>query len=216
MSSEYQYVYGSSNAASTEGIIPNPNRRMTISSTVDLPDSVWDSRTGRLIPQQNETTRRRRAQTSTVPLQSLNKHDDRARKWAAQGLLGKRLNLSTAMVIAMALFVLFGMFTLSHRSSLEDWNDKYEIAMRGISQVRQENEEIQARIDDAKREEDIAYRAANELGMIRASDAHTIPLFAVDAYPQETVQTGYTAEVVVDGWGEETVTQTTTAIASAE
>lgn len=215
MSSEYQYVYGSSNAASTEGIIPNPNRRMTISSAVELPDNIWDSRTGRLISQQNET-RRRRAQSPTVPLKSLNGQEIRAHKWAAQGLLGKRLNLSTAMVIAMAMFVLLGMFTLSHRSSLEDWNDKYEIAMRGISQVRQENDEIQARIDDAKREEDIAYRAANELGMIRASDAHTIPLFAVDAYPQETVQAGYTAEVVVDGWGEEETTQTTTAIASAE
>ena len=216
MTSEYQYVYGSSNAASTEGIVPNPTRRMTISSTVELPDSIWDSRSGRLMPHQEETTRRRRAQTANVPLKGLNEKDARAHKWASQGLLGKRLNLSTAMVIAMALFMLFGMFTLSHRSSLEDWNDKYEIAMRGISQVRQENEEIRARIDDAKCEGDIAYRAANELGMIRASDAHTIPLFAVDAYPQETAQTGYTAEVVVDGWGEEEVTQTATAIASAE
>lgn len=215
MSNDYQYIYGSSNAASTESIIPNPNRRMTISSTVELPDSVWDTRSGRLIPQANERTRRQRVQGMTIELKSLNESEARAQKWAEKGWLGKRLNLSTALVMMMALFMLLGMFTLSHRSSLEDWNDKYEITMRGISQVREENDAIQERIDDAKREEDITYRAANELGMIRAGDAHTIPLNAVDAYPQQTVQTGYTAEVVVDGWGEEQTTYPSFA-ASAE
>ena len=206
MTNDYQYIYGSSNAASTEGIIPNPNRRMTISNTVELPDSVWDTRTGRVIPQFNESNRRQRVQGMTIELKSLNESEARAQKWAEKGWLGKRLNLSTALVVMMALFVLLGMFTLSHRSSLEDWNDKYEITMRGISQVREENDAIQERIDDAKREEDITYRAANELGMIRAGDAHTIPLNAVDAYPQQMVQTGYTAEVVVNGWGEEQTT----------
>ncbi|MBO5502471.1 MAG: hypothetical protein J6K73_01755 [Clostridia bacterium] len=215
MTSEFQYVYGSSNAAYTEGIVPNPNRRMTISSNVKLRDNIWDSRSGRIIPEEDEQPRRQRVQGMTIELKHLNEYEARAQKWAEKGWLGKRLNLSTAMVIAMALFVLLGMFTLSHRSSLEDWNDKYEITMRGVSQVREENEEIQARIDDAKREEDITYRAANELGMIRAGDAHTIPLNAVDAYPQEVVQAGYTAEVVVDGWGEEQVSHVSVA-ASAE
>lgn len=215
MTTDYQYVYGSSNAASTEGIIPNPNRRMTISSNVRLRDNIWDSRTGRIIPEEDEQARRHRVQGMTIELKHLNESEARAQKWAEKGWLGKRLNLSTAMVIAMALFVLLGMFTLSHRSSLEDWNDKYEITMRGVSQVREENAAIQARIDDAKREEDITYRAANELGMIRAGDAHTIPLNAVDAYPQETVQAGYTAEVVVDGWGEE-YTSHTSVSASAD
>lgn len=215
MTTDYQYVYGSSNAASTEGIIPNPNRRMTISSNVRLRDNIWDSRTGRIIPEEDEQARRHCVQGMTIELKHLNESEARAQKWAEKGWLGKRLNLSTAMVIAMALFVLLGMFTLSHRSSLEDWNDKYEITMRGVSQVREENAEIQARIDDAKREEDITYRAANELGMIRAGDAHTIPLNAVDAYPQETVQAGYTAEVVVDGWGEE-YTSHTSVSASAD
>lgn len=215
MTSEFQYVYGSSNAAYTEGIVPNPNRRMTISSNVKLRDNIWDSRSGRIIPEEDEQPRRQRVQGMTIELKHLNEYEARAQKWAEKGWLGKRLNLSTAMVIAMALFVLLGMFTLSHRSSLEDWNDKYEITMRGVSQVREENEEIQARIDDAKREEDITYRAANELGMIRAGDAHTIPLNAVDAYPQEVVQAGYTAEVVVDGWGEEQVSHASVA-ASAE
>lgn len=215
MTSEFQYVYGSSNAAYTEGIVPNPNRRMTISSNVKLRDNIWDSRSGRIIPEEDEQPRRQRVQGMTIELKHLNEYEARAQKWAEKGWLGKRLNLSTAMVIAMALFVLLGMFTLSHRSSLEDWNDKYEITMRGVSQVREENEEIQARIDDAKREEDITYRAANELGMIRAGDAHTIPLNAVDAYPQEVVQAGYTAEVVVDGWGEEQASHASVA-ASAE
>lgn len=215
MTNEYLYVYGSSNAANAEGIIPNPNRRMTISSTVELPDDIWDSRTGRLIPQTTDKVRRQRVQGMTIELNNLNEREAKAQKWAEKGWLGKRLNLSTALVVAMALFVLLGMFTLSHRSSLEDWNDKYEITMRGVAQVREENEVIQTRIDNAKREGDIAYRAANELGMIRASDAHTIPLNAVDAYPQEAVQSGYTAEVIVSGWGEETVS-TTAVSASAE
>ena len=215
MTNEYQYVYGSSNAANAEGIIPNPNRRMTISDSVQLRDNIWDSRTGRIIPEKVQESRRCRVQGMTIELKHLNESEARAQKWAEKGWLGKRLNLSAAMVIAMAMFMLLGMFTLSHRSSLEDWNDKYEIAMRGISQVREENAEIQARIDDAKREEDIAYRAANELGMIRAGDAQTIPLNAVDAYPQEVVQTGYTAEAVVYGWGEEQVEQNTMT-ASAE
>ncbi|MBE5793867.1 MAG: hypothetical protein E7323_04210 [Clostridiales bacterium] len=215
MTQEYQYVYGSSNAASTEGIIPNPNRRMTISSNVRLRDNIWDSRTGRIIPEEDAQARRHRVQGMTIELKNLNESEARAQKWAEQGWLGKRLNLSTAMVIAMALFMLLGMFTLSHRSSLEDWNDKYEITMRGVSQVREENAEIQARIDDAKREEDITYRAANELGMIRAGDAHTIPLNAVDAYPRDTAPAGYTAEVVVDGWGVDEVSHTSVA-ASAE
>ena len=230
MSSENTYIYGSSNAARIEGIIPNPHRRMTIDDNINMPDSIWDVDSGRLVLPKDEEIyirrhqgkhqrRRRRhpyAQSSTVSFKRQEEKDTRPWKWASQGLMGKRLNLSTAMVFAMALFVLLGMFTLSHRSSLEDWNDKYEITMRGISQVREENREIQARIDDAKRDGDIAYRAANELGMIRASDAHTIPLLAVDAYPQEAVQTGYTAEVVVDGWGDEEPTQMTTAVASAE
>ncbi len=203
MTNDYQFVYGRSNADKVEGLVPNPYRRMTVSDSVDMSDSIWDSRTGRLVSDATEERRRRRVQGMTIELNHLNENEARCCKWAQWGVLGKRINFSTAMVILMALFVLFGMFTLSHRSSLEDWNDKYEIAMRGVSQVREENDAIQERIDNAKREEDITYRAANELGMIRAGDAHTIPLTAVDAYPQQAVQTGYTAEVVVDGWGEE-------------
>ncbi|MBR2923868.1 MAG: hypothetical protein IKC28_02455 [Clostridia bacterium] len=207
MTGEYQYVYGSSNAASAEGIIPNPNRRMTISHTVDLPDSVWDARTGRLVPQLNPEARRQRVQGMTIELNRLNKQEARAQKWADKGLLGKRLNLSTALLFAMALFVMLGMFTLSHHSAREDWNDKVQMAGRDIDYIRQENAEIQDRIDEAKRDNDIQYRAANELGMVHASDAHSIALNAVDAYPQQMVTTGYTAEVVVDGWGEEHQTQ---------
>jgi len=203
MTAEYQYVYGKSNAEKAEGIVPNPYRRMTVSNHVQVPDSVWDARTGRLIPQLDQETQRKRVQGMKIELNYLNEREAQAQKWADKGWLGKRLNLSTAMLIAMALFVILGMFTLSHRSSLEYWNEKYEITMRGVAEVRNENISIQERIDVAKREEDITYRAANELGMVRAGDAHTISLNAVDAYPQQVVASGYTAEVVVNGWGEE-------------
>lgn len=203
MTGEYQYVYGKSNAASAEGIIPNPNRRMTISHTVELPDSIWDTRTGRVIPQLGMEARRQRVQGMTIELKQLNEQEARVQKWAEKGMLGKRINLSTALLFAMALFVLLGMFTLSHHSAREDWNDKVSMAIRDIEYVLDENAEIQERIDYAKRDDDIQYRAANELGMVHASDAHSIALSAVDAYPQQTVSTGYTAEVVVDGWGEE-------------
>jgi hypothetical protein len=116
------------------------------------------------------------------------------------------MDLNKALVIAMALFVILGMFTLSNRSTLLDMGEKLRIAYRGIEQLTADNADLRGQIDEATQEAGIGYRAANELGMIRATDAQTIPLIAVDAYPVESAQPGYTAEVVVDGWGTEQTT----------
>lgn len=197
---EYQNLYGKPNA---DDINFHSYRRMTVSSSVNVSDSIWDAHTGRLFSQTEQKKPRKRVQGMKIEVNYLLKKEEQAEKWAEKGWLGKRLNLSTALLMAMAMFVLFGMFTLSHRSSLEYWNEKYEIAMRGVAQIRTENEAIQERIEKAKDEGDIVYRAANDLGMVRAGEAHTILLNAVDAYPQQAVASGYTAEVFVGGWGEE-------------
>lgn len=202
MGSVYERVYGGSNAGTTVGVVPHPKRRVNIGEDVFLPDNVWDTRTGRVVQQARAGEKDPRVRVSAIGLEQVMQKEARER-----GIRSKQIDISKALVIAMALFVVLGIFTLINRSSLLDANDLLINAKRSIQQLTNDTEALAKQIDDAKAETDIGYKAANELGMIRASDAQTIALVAVDAYPAETVQAGYTAEAVVDGWGEAQVVQ---------
>lgn len=198
MAGDYQFLYGRSNAGNAAGVTPHPYRRVNIGNDVFLPDNVWNTRTGRIVPQKQPETKRAYAQATSIGF-----HQTIEKEARQKSVRSGQMDLSLALVVAMALFVILGMFTLFNRSALLDADDRLMIARRGIVQLTTENESLRQQIEEAKQETDIGYKAANELGMIRASDAQTIPLIAVDAYPTETAQTGYTAEVVVDGWGVE-------------
>lgn len=202
MGSVYERVYGGSNAGSTVGVVPHPKRRVNIGEDVFLPDNVWDTRTGRVVRQARADEKDPRTRVSAIGLEQVMQKEARER-----GIRSKQIDISKALVIAMAIFVLLGIFTLINRSSLLDENDLLMYANRSIQQLTKDIEVLTEQIEDAKAETDIGYKAANELGMIRASDAQTIALVAVDAYPAETVQAGYTAEAVVDGWGDAQVVQ---------
>lgn len=202
MGSAYEHVYGRSNAGTTVGVVPHPNRRVSIGESVFLPDHVWDTRTGRVVQQSQAGRKDPRTRVSAIGLEQVMQKEARER-----GIRSRQIDISKALVIAMALFVIMGIFTLINRSSLLDANDLLINARRSIQQLTNDTKQLQDKIDAAKAETDIGYKAANELGMIRASDAQTIALVAVDAYPAETVQSGYTAEAVVEGWGDPQVVQ---------
>lgn len=198
MASNYQHIYGRPDRSYAESVVPNPNRSMNIGKDVYLPDSVWNTNTDRTAPRMQDSNTRTYAQMASIGLRQTIRKEAKAK-----GVRAGQLELKKALLIAAALFVVFGMFTLVNRSALLDANDRLVIARRGEMQLLSENEELRKAIDQAKAETDIGYKAVNELGMIRASDAQTIALVAVDAYPAQAVQTGYTAQVVVQGWGEE-------------
>ncbi len=202
MASQYQHLYGRSNAGQTIGVVPHPNRRVKIADDVFLPDNVWNTSTGRVVSQAHPHTVRTHAQTTSIGL-----HQSFQKEARERGVRSSSISLSKTLLIAMALFVALGMFTLINRSTLLDADDRLEIARRGVNQLIAENNDLRKQIEEAKQEADIGYKAANELGMIRASDAQTIALVAVDAYSEHSTQAGYTAEVVVDGWGESTYPQ---------
>lgn len=197
MASNYQHLYGRPDRSNAECVVPNPNRSVRIAKDVYLPDNVWHTHTDRAVPQAQRENTRPYAQAASIGLRQSMRNEAKAK-----GVRGSRLDLSKALLIAMALFVVLGMFTLVNRSALLDANDRLMIARRGLEQLATENSDLLKAIEQAKEETDIGYRAANELGMIRASDAQTIALVAVDAYPEQPAQTGYTAQVVVQGWGE--------------
>lgn len=197
MAGQYQHLYGRSNAAHTIGVVPNPNRRVKIADDVFLPDNIWNTRTGRVVPQAQPQTVRTYAQATSIGYRESFQKEARDR-----GVRSCSMDMKKALIMAMALFVVLGMFTLINRSALLDAGDRLEIARRGVTQLMEENNDLRQQIEEAKQEADIGYKAANELGMIRASDAQTIALVAMDAYPEYTTQTGYTAEVVMEGWGE--------------
>lgn len=196
MGSVYEHVYGGSNAGTTAGVVPHPRRRVNIGEAVFLPDHVWDTRTGRVVPQARPGRKDPRTRVSAIGLEQVMQKEARER-----GIRSKQIDISKALVFAMALFMILGIFTLINRSSLLDANDLLVNAKRSIQQLTADTQQLSDQIEAAKAETDIGYRAANELGMIRANDAQTIALVAVDAYSTETVQAGYTAEAVVDGWG---------------
>jgi hypothetical protein len=201
MAGDYQFLYGSSNASNAAGVTPHPYRRVSVSNDVFLPDHVWNTRTGRVVSQKQPETKRPHAQATSIGF-----HQTIEKEARQKSVRSGQMDLNKALVIAMALFVILGMFTLSNRSTLLDMGEKLRIAYRGIEQLTADNADLRGQIDEATQEAGIGYRAANELGMIRATDAQTIPLIAVDAYPVESAQPGYTAEVVVDGWGTEQTT----------
>lgn len=197
MGGVYEHVYGGSNANATVGVVPHPRRRVSIGDAVFLPDNVWDTRTGRVVQQAQAGRKDPRTRVSAIGLEQVMQKEARER-----GIRSKQIDISKALVIAMALFMILGIFTLINRSTLLDANDLLVNAKRSIQQLTTDTQQLSDQIEAAKAETDIGYRAANELGMIRASDAQTIALVAVDAYSADAVQAGYTAEAVVDGWGD--------------
>ncbi len=201
MTTDYRYVYGTSNAGRGEGYQPNPNRFMTISDDVSLPDSDVDPFTGRLIKQEEASVRHQRYQTTASTL-----HAGEAHREEKEGLKNKQIKRSLAIKLFFALFVLLGIFTLMNRAELLDADEKRIRSVRGVQQTIEANQALQQEIDEAISEQNICSRAL-DLGMIRAGDAQTIPLIAVDAYPEQVPQMGYTAEVVVDGWEQVQPTQ---------
>lgn len=199
MNDNYSYIYGSSNAGRAEGITPNPRRTMTFSKDVFLPNHEWDTRTGRVIQQETPEPVRKRVQSVAIELNQLN--DQEARIWnrSQKGFFGIRIRLFHALVALMALFVVLGAFTLSHRAACLDAYDSLEVSLRSQQQLQAKNDELSEDIKEALG--DIDYKAVNYLGMVHASDnENAIHLVAVDAYPQQNHQQGYTAEVIPLDW----------------
>ncbi len=197
MGDRYDRVYGSSNADRMSGVIPNPNRRMNIGENVFLPDNVWDSSTGRVVQQYD--SRRKKTSTSDTAFRFEQSMRNQAHK---QGLRSKQLSLTMAAVLAMLFVVLLGAFTLSNRSTLLTVSDNLEQNRQEIKSLKKKIDDVQVEIDQAKSETTIGQQATGKLGMIHAEKALTISLVAMDAYPSESPNLGYTAEVAVSGWEE--------------
>lgn len=197
MGDRYDRVYGSSNADRMSGVIPNPNRRMNIGENVFLPDNVWDSSTGRVVQQYD--SRWKKTSTSDTAFRFEQSMRNQAHK---QGLRSKQLSLTMAAVLAMLFVVLLGAFTLSNRSTLLTVSDNLEQNRQEIKSLKKKIDDVQVEIDQAKSETTIGQQATGKLGMIHAEKALTISLVAMDAYPSESPNLGYTAEVAVSGWEE--------------
>lgn len=193
------YVYGRTEHYSPDyGVVPKPRRNVKIRGKVSLPDDEWTSPPDRTMPSLRCDAERSHAHAASVSMQNSLRSEA-----AAKGVRPGRLNGRQAFLLFAMVFMVLGMITVANLSARMSANERLVIAKRGESQLIADNQAIHDRIELAKTEVEIGYKAANELGMVHADAARTISLVALEAYPAETAQTGYTAEVVVTGWGQE-------------
>ena len=208
MSNEYSRIYGMPKVAQ----YPTGRRMMTFGRDIQIPNPVWDAKAGRVVHHDPVTSAdRRRYQPQTGGYYPQN-----SRKNRVAISLDTTVRLNCAIVFLMALFVLLGCFTLLNRADCMKTAKALEVQKHTYAVLMEENAKLTEEYDTAL--EDIRQIACDDAHkMINANDSkNAIYLVAVDAYPQNAGQQGYTAEVVPLDWYAQTASNTTYSASAAD
>ena len=162
-----------------------PTDRFYVRSSVYLPNSDMDVRTGML---REDMYRRGRTQAMRMETQRLDQEYDTmmAALAARQKEKGIRVSLRSA-VIGFFLLVLFLAIVLLVQQGMLAQRQRMlrSINMR-IEAVQAENVSLSAKITEASDSATICYSAARDLGMVPATSTQAIHLTAMDTRPAQT------------------------------
>ncbi|MEA5014432.1 MAG: hypothetical protein VB099_07705 [Candidatus Limiplasma sp.] len=162
-----------------------PTERMYVHSSVYLPSSEIDPRTGLLKP---DGPRRGRTQAKRLEYAHLDKEyrqlDASLRARAEQP--GVRVSLRGAiLLIAVTAFIL-GILLLSQQGTLAEKQKSLNRMNQSIEACAKVNDGLASQIAEASDAATICYTAARDLNMISGEAAEAIHLVAMDTRPLET------------------------------
>ncbi|MDD3411137.1 MAG: hypothetical protein PHY12_10055 [Eubacteriales bacterium] len=167
-----------------------PYDRIYVRSSVYLPNSELDPRTGTL---KTDCRRQGRTQAMRMEMKRLDKEYATLNEQAkAREQEAGRLCVSVraaVLIVAVVAFVL-GMALLFQQGTLTDQQKKLNRMNTSIADVQKTNAALSAELAEASDASVICYAAARDLGMIPAESAQAIHLSAVDTRPVQS--TAYT------------------------
>ena len=169
-----------------------PNERMYIHSSVFLPSSDIDPRTGLLRPDQ---PRRGRTQAMRAEYDHLDKEyqklDESLRKRMEKA--GPQISLRSAVLLVITVFFFMGITLLTQQGTLVQREKTLRHMNKAIVECERVNDDLATQIMDASDATKICYAAARDLNMIPAEAAEAIHLVAMDTRPTEPMDR-YTAK----------------------
>lgn len=162
-----------------------PTERMYVHSSVYLPNSEIDPRTGLLKP---DNPRRGRIQAKRLEYAHLDREyrELSASLKAREEQPGIRISFRGAiLLIAVTAFIL-GLLLLSQQGTLAERQKALNRMNTSMEECAKINDELAAQIAEASDSATICYAAARDLNMISGDSANAIHLVAMDTRPLET------------------------------
>ena len=190
---QYVYTYDSFAQRGAEQYVPTD--RFQVKSSVYLPASDIDPRTGQLQPDRHQ---RRRTQGLNLEREGLDKEgkslNEALRREYSKG--GVRISVRALVLIVAAVLFFCGILLLSQKGMIAERQKALNRLERSIKDYRTQNASLEEEIAQASDASTICYAAARDLNMIPAEAAEAVYLVAVDTRPALTASndTAQTAE----------------------
>lgn len=162
-----------------------PTQRMYVHSSVYLPSSEIDPRTGLLKP---DNPRRGRTQAKRLEYAHLDKEYrqlDASLKARAE-YPGARVSLRGAILLIAVTAFFLGILLLSQQGTLAERQKSLNRMNESIEACAKANDELASQIAEASDAATICYTAARDLNMISGEAAEAIHLVAMDTRPLDT------------------------------
>ena len=194
---QYVYTYDSFAQRGAEQYVPTD--RFQVKSSVYLPASDIDPRTGQLQPDRHQ---RRRTQGLNLEREGLDKEgkslNEALRREYSKG--GVRISVRALVLIVAAVLFFCGILLLSQQGMIAERQKALNRLERSIKDYRTQNASLEEEIAQASDASTICYAAARDLNMIPAEAAEAVYLVAVDTRPalpasNDTAQTAETDAV---------------------
>ena len=190
---QYVYTYDSFAQRGAEQYVPTD--RFQVKSSVYLPASDIDPRTGQLQPDRHQ---RRRTQGLNLEREGLDKegkslNEALRREYSKSGV---RISVRALVLIVAAVLFFCGIVLLSQQGMIAERQKALNRMERSIKDYRTQNASLEEEIAQASDASTICYAAARDLNMIPAEAAEAVYLVAVDTRPARTASydTAQTAE----------------------
>ena len=185
---QYVYTYDSFAQRGAEQYVPT--ERFQVKSSVDLPASDIDLRTGRLQP---DRQRRRRTQALRLDAEDQTLSESLRREYSKSGV---RISVRALVLIVAAVLFFCGILLLSQQGMIAERQKAINRLERSIKDYRAQNASLEEEIAQASDASTICYAAARDLNMIPAEAAEAVYLVAVDTRPAAVTASAETEESV--------------------
>ena len=161
-----------------------PSERMYVRTSVYLPSSEIDPRTGHLRPDNPKRGRTQAKKLEYVHLDKEYKQLDAALK-ARKEHPGIRISLRAAICLVLCAAFFCGLSLLIRQGTLAEKQETMNRVYKGIEIILKTNADLAGKIADASNSATICYTATRRLNMIPGEAVTAIHLVAMDTRPLE-------------------------------
>lgn len=166
-----------------------PTNRFQISSSVRLPSSEIDFRTGMLKPDHC----RRRTQAARLELEWNLREEEKIQKalFEETAKKGVQVSMRTFILVVVSFVIFLCMSLIFQTAKIAELNREINLTQITIEDYKESNEELSDAIKENSAETVIMTAARDRLGMVRRSEKEAYHMIAPETRPamQQTVQT---------------------------